>query len=1345
MGRYRNFVLLRMLPVAGFRNQCRAKAFWCIVFFFFAFHSLSQPAQSYYFRKLDITNGLSQNTVNAILQDRNGFMWFGTKDGLNRYDGVTVKVFKGNDGSATGLDHSFITTLFEDREGNIWVGTDVGAYLYNPRKEQFERFSVVARNGRSVDRTVNKIGSGPGGSILFAVHGRGLFSYNTVRKELLNFPFEDKGSVRDFYPDRQNGLWISFYKGLYVTHDHFKTLKPYTSNQGKELFKDELINSLFLAEDNKLYAGSETNGMMELDLHTGEVKKLALPAAQTGPLFVRCIYPNSANELWIGTEIGVFVYDRRTGTSRHLQHARSDPFSISDNAIYSLYKDKEGGMWIGSYFGGVNYFPRQTTYFEKYYPTDNKGALKGQRVREIVRGHGDQLWIGTEDAGLFRFNRSDRTFEHFAASKGFSNIHGLCMDGDLLWVGTFSQGVRVINTRTGQIKSYTAGDHPATIRNNFVFSVRKASTGHIWLGTSMGLIRYNKSTGAFETVPELDNNLVYDILEDSKGNIWVATYTNGVFLHDAVHKKWMHFQHSDDKRSLPHNKVLSIFEDSNKQIWLTTEGRGFCKFEPEQGTFKRYPARPGPLNGVVYQMVEDGKGFFWLTTNSGLVRFDPRNGLTKTYTQASGLLDKQFNYKSGFRDDDGTILLGSINGLIAFKPDTFTENRYIPPVYITGFLIFNQPAVAGQPGSPLHKSIIFSDSITLKHDQDHFSLRIAALSYQAPEINFLQYKLEGLEDKWQRVTESSLVSYSNLASGKYVFRVRGSNNDGLWNPQERRLHITILAPFYLTRWAYAIYTGVFIGLVYMLVRFLKRRQRFRQTLFIQKLEQDKEREIHDAMIRFFTNITHEIRTPLTLIRGPLENIMVQSNLQDEDTLDDLRIMKKNTDRLLDLTNQLLDFRKIEKSVYTLNVSECNISKLITELQQSFSPLVKEYNRTFALEMDNDDFTAVIDKEAVTKIISNLFSNAVKYAANTIRAELITTQADGMFEIRVATDGPEIGPEQYDDIFKPFIRLHEHGQINGTGLGMHLARTLAELHGGSLRILRDEIYNVFSLVLPAHRENAVTVPVSAEENSAAGLPVYSAGSEPANRVHTILIVEDNGDMQRFIRKLLADKYHVLMAANGTEALEVLKKNMVTLVISDIMMPQMTGIELCGKIKSDIRYSHIPLILLTAKTNLQSKIEGMETGADAYVEKPFSPEYLAAMVANLILGREKLRDAFLKNPMVTSSTMITTETDKAFLDALREAIHRNIQNPDFKMEDLAESLNISRASFYRKIKGVLDMSPNEYLRLERLKMAAILIRENKYQIGEICHLVGFNSPSYFSRCFQEQFGVAPKDFN
>ena len=802
------------------------------------------------------------------------------------------------------------------------------------------------------------------------------------------------------------------------------------------------------------------------------------------------------------------------------------------------------------------------------------------------------------------------------------------------------------------------------------------------------------------------------------------------------------------RKSLPYDKVVSIFEDSHRQVWLTTQGGGFCLFHPETGTFTSYNLADGLPNDVVYQIVEDKDGLFWLTTNNGLVCFQPTTGAMKVYTTSNGLLGDQFNYRSSLETEDGTIYLGSIDGFIAFNPKTFSENRSLPSIVITDFLLFGKEVYVGEPGSPLEKSITFSDELILQSNQNSFSFRVTALDFQAPRMSKIMYKLDGFDTDWLTIGESPIVTYSNLQYGNYTFKIKVSNSDGVWNENGISLKVHILPPFYFSVWAYFVYTLLIIGCSLYVIIYFKRRSDNKHRRQMEMFEQEKEREVYHAKIDFFTNVAHEIRTPLTLIKGPLENIILKKQV-DAETREDLNVMEQNTERLLNLTNQLLDFRKTESQGYRLNFAKCNITEVLKETHIRFTSLAKQKGLEFTLQVPEKDFYAHVNQEAFTKIISNLLNNGMKYAESYVYVmlEISETDDDNLFRIRTVNDGVIIPDEMKEEIFKPFVRFNEQedGKVTtGTGIGLALSRSLAELHQGTLAMEAGEESNIFCLTLPVVQDMTITLTPEAE---VAIDRVNEISAEQAGRKDnrpTVLVVEDNPDMLTFVVRQLSRDYTVLTATNGAEALKVLDGNYVNLVISDVVMPVMDGFELCKTIKSDLNYSHIPVILLTARTNIQSKIEGMELGADAYIETPFSIEYLQACASNLIQNREKLRQAFAESPFIAANTMALTKADEEFIKRLNEVIQINYANPEFSMDDMADNLNMSRSNFYRKIKGVLDLSPNEFLRLERLKKAAQLLKEGENRVNEICYMVGFNSLSYFAKCFQKQFGVLPKDF-
>ena len=1323
---------------------------FCVLacFFITIFCQAQSVEEHYYFKNLSIRNGLSQNTVNAILQDRKGFMWLGTKDGLNRYDGLSFRKFKHDAANPRSIGNSFITSLYEDFNGNIWVGTDAGVYIYYPEKEAFEEFDCQSLEKTRIERSVSMIAGDKQGRVWIAVEAQGMFCYDARQKLLRNYPLSEISSnIKCFTFDSGGTLWLGFYgDGLYYSKDNLATVHPYGSPEdGKREFEGGVITKIVQGNYNCLYIGSVKEGVSELNLTSGQVRNLLAIDESGESIFCRDLLPYSDNELWIGTESGIYIYNLRTAQFIHLRASLYDSYSLSDNAIYALYKDREEGLWIGSYFGGVDYYPRQYTYFAKYYPKNIANSLHGKRVREFCRADDGTLWIGTEDGGLNHFNPKTKEFHFFEPSAGFTNIHGLCMDGSHLWVGTFSKGLRVIDTRTGVVlRTYTEGHTPHSLNDNSIFSICRTSAGEIYLGTLFGLLRYNRTQDNFDRIPELNGKFVYDIKEDSYGNLWLATYANGAYCYDVSARRWKNYVFdAEDERSLPYDKVLSVFEDSYRQIWLTTQGGGFCLFHPDTETFTRYGLKDGLPNDVVYQIVEDDDRFLWLTTNNGLVRFDPKTMEMKVFSTANGLPTNQFNYRSGFKDEAGNIYLGSINGFVAFDPRTFAENRQVPAVAITDFLLFNKEVSVGETDSPLKSSITFSDKVVLTADQNSFSFRIAALSYQAPRMNKLMYKLEGFDEGWLTIGESPLVTYSNLGYGDYVFKVKASNSDGVWNEQETSLHLSILPPFYLSGWAYCFYVLFFMGCLVCVIFYFKRRNYRKQHRQMEMLEQEKEREVYHAKIDFFTNVAHEIRTPLTLIKGPLENIILKKEV-DSETKEDLYIMKQNTERLLNLTNQLLDFRKTETRGFRLNFTECDVVAVLRETYLRFTSLAKQKGLDFILELPQECFMADVNQEALTKIISNLLNNGVKYASTYLRISLETDEK--AFHIRTFNDGEMIPDTMKEEIFKPFVRLDKEDEVTtGTGIGLALSRSLAELHQGSLMMEKGEEVNCFCLTLPVNQDSTITLSaenVSQVEENSCGWEQEETDTKEKKPM--ILVVEDNPDMLAFVRKQLTTEYSVLTAMNGIEALAALDNHYVNLVVSDVMMPQMDGFELCKTIKSDLSYSHIPVVLLTAKTNIQSKIEGLELGADAYIEKPFSVEYLLANISSLIHNREKLRQTFAKSPFVAANTMALTKADEEFIWKLNDIIQANLHNPEFSMEDMADALKMSRSSFYRKIKGVLDLSPNEYLRLERLKQAAQLLKEGKSRVNEICYTVGFNSPSYFSKCFLKQFGVLPKDF-
>lgn len=1307
-----------------------------------------------YFIRLGVEDGLAQNTVYCILQDNRGFMWFGTKDGLSRYDGYQFKNYRNDKNNPHSIGNNCIRSIFQDFDGKIWVGTDAGAYIYHPDRDNFEYFDASTKSGIKIEKEVNDIKQDQNGVYWFAVDWQGVFSYNIESKELIYHELNTIVNAWCIYIDKENKVWIGTHGGGL---NYFNTEKQkfekvnYSSDNQTDNNKDDIYR-IFQDNYNDLLITTANGGVKRLNLVSNKIQPF-LPQQNYTSLFVRDVVRKSDDEIWFGTGGGICVYDISRKDITFLQHSHLDPYSLSDNAIYSVYKDREGGIWVGTYFGGINYYPYQYTPFGKYYPIENRNeahTLIGRRIREFQLADEGRIWVGTEDGGLSLYDPKSDTFEHFLpngqpGSISYNNIHGLLVDDNQLWIGTYSHGLDIMDLNTKKIvRHYNKTEDKNSICDNSIFSIYKDHSGRVWIGTLYGLCYYNPESDDFVRVSSLGNIFVSDIIQTKDGMIWVGSLGRGLYRFNPNNNKWTVFK-SDPKNPaiLAHNKIISLFEDSKMTLWITTEGGGLCRYNPKEENFTSFTTNEGLPNNVVYKIVEDNHSNLWFTTNQGIVCMNMNDYSMKQYTKSDGLLSNQFNYKSGIKDGNGNIYFGGLEGFVSFDPTSFVSNEHSPSVYIVQFELFNTVVKPGEKDSPLKASIESTEKIELKHNQSTFSFSFAALSYVAPEKNRYAYMLEGFDQDWVYLDKAQKAGYSNIPPGKYTFKVKAANNNGVWSDKVTSIEIDIHPPFYKTIWAYIFYAIIIISIItFFLIAYrnrVRKKIQHRQEVF----ENEKSREIYDAKIAFFTNITHEIRTPLSLIKGPLEYI-IKEKISNNERDEYLKVIERNTNRLLDLSNQLLDFRKTEQKGFSLNFTSTDISLLIDEIYIRFNPTAIRQNIKFEINLPSDDVYADVDKEALTKILSNLFNNAIKYAKSEINLTL-KKEAD-TFQIIISNDGEKIKHHLQDKIFEPFYQIDDNNSdriLTGTGLGLPLARSLAELHNGELvYVPSDDHFNYFKLILPNIQPTSVKFEQNNIDRYIQEKPVYNNEVNNLSK-SSLLIAEDDEDLKIFLFNQLKPHYNIFKATNGKEALDILNNKQIDAIITDIAMPVMDGLQLCKEIKSNIAYSHIPVILLTAKTNLQSKIEGLDAGADAYVEKPFSMEHILAQLSNLLANRNKLKEAFIHSPLVKIRSIAPTKADEDFLKDVTEVIHKNISDPQFNVDTLASALNMSRSSLHRKIKGVSELTPNEFILLVKLKKAAKYIQEG-YRVNEVCFIVGFNSPSYFSKAFKKQFGISPTEW-
>ncbi|MCW8313414.1 response regulator [Sphingobacterium sp. InxBP1] len=1296
-------------------------------------------AQPYHFKHYQVEAGLSYNSVMCSLQDRNGFMWFGTKNGLNRFDGYRFKIFQHDPDQSGSLGHNFIYSLLEDRNGLLWVGTLKGLYRYDPTTEIFRLVEGTR------DRVIYNLSIDSKGKVWFTA-GNQLQRFDPHTGQLKSFDIDFHGVITSISIAVDDEVWVAtslgFLRRYQPTTGSFESYSVF-DRSARPLTR--WIEKIKATQDGFLLVGTSSQGIKVFDTHQHTYRDLQMGGVDQTVLFVRDFLETGPDEYWIATESGVFIYNLKNNQSIHLESRGNDPYSLSDNAVYTLTKDREGGIWCGTYFGGLSYYPQQYSSFHKFYPKVGENSLQGYAVREIQQDNYGNLWIGTEDSGLNKYDLQTKTFLNLKPENSglsHSNIHGLAVIDDRLWVGTFEHGLDVVDIPSSRVvKQYKAGPAPNQLKSNFIECISNTSHNGLLIGTAQGLYRYNPRQDDFIMVAEVPGNKHYTtLLEDREGTIWAGTLRDGLFYYSRrTNESGSYVANTEDTRSLSSNEINGMFIDSSHNLWVATEN-GLCVLKKGSKQFRRYTTKDGFPVSAFYKILEDKDKNLWVSTSKGLVVFHPAKGVVSVYGKTNGLLSDQFNYASGFQDVDGRMYFGSVRGMVSFWPSHFKESEFVPPVFITGFQIHNQEVKVGMQDSPLAKAIDFTKTVTLNHQQSSFSIDFAALGFTAPEMMHYAFMMKGMDDHWTYLQSNRKVYFTDLSPGHYTFMVRASNNHKNWEGPVTSLQIIILPPFWVSSWAYVLYTLLLLALSYLLVRNYHRRVMARQQQKMERWEVEREKELYQAKINFFTQVTHEIRTPLTLISGPLEQL-IQHNDGAQALSSSLAIMKKNTDRLLALSNQLIDFRKTEQLGFNLSFVQIDVHVLVKDIVQQFEAVIRERGIDMKLRLDQDCLIAFADAEALRKMVSNLLDNAVKYAFSSVRIRI--TADDHSFQIVVANDGEGIPDKYREKVFEPFFRLESAKTKPGSGIGLSLARSLADLHQGRLELVSNNKQTRFVLWLPNHQEQEYILGNGEPSPEPQGDLIWNK-DKITQGLPAVMVVEDHLEVRRYISDVLSGQYSVIPVEDGPTALELLQDVSVQLIISDIMMPGMDGLQLCQQLKTDLEYAHIPLILLTAKNSLQARIDGLQSGADAYIEKPFSPNHLLTQVANLIITRDKIKNYYAHSPLAHIKSMAHNKADELFLEKLNERIVHNIGNTGLDVDFLANAMHMSRPTLYRKTKAIANLSPHELITVTRLKHAATLLAEGQYKIQKIASISGFSSPGQFARSFVKQFGMTPTEY-
>lgn len=1318
------------------------------------------------FYHLTMENGLSQNAVLSIAQDERGFMWIGTSNGLNRYDGYRFRIYQSRHDDSLTLSNNNIISILVDSRKRMWVGTYQGLNQYDSRLEAFTRIESpldhsIPYHCLYEDRKGTIwVGTGEGLYTLETSDEKG-----TVKLKPFALPTPLNGlaraDVRSVTEDRNGNLWIGTTTGLIL-------LRNNNSAHNYTVFRHEEGNAASIsanfittvAEDRqgRIWVGTLNNGVNVLDVSTGRFHQLHTAAGALINNNVRKIINTRTGVMWVGTQEGISLVNEEMKAVMAVQQNDDDRESLSQNSIHSLYEDVAGNIWVGTYFGGVNYTYAINTDFSVLRKKDQSNFLNNNVISSLVEDGQQNLWIGTEGGGL---NYYDRKTGLFTAYKHNANDPGAIASNLIkvvykdwqgkIWAGTHGGGLNQFDPVTKKFKRYLYKDNDPATFNSEVLSIFEDSKGRFWVGSTRGIKLFNKTQNGLDSANASfkgDNSVMlataYYFLEDDQRRLWVSTSEGLFVLERDVFKK------------ITGEIINCIQQDSKFQVWVGMRKGGLARYH-EQRQGLEYFNQPDKIgNRNVMGILEDKMGNLWLSSDNGLIRYNPAQDQVQFFTVSDGLAGKSFNYNSFLKDSRGIFYFGGFNGITYFNPERIQSNQKAAPIVFTDFRLFSEQLLPGRSQGVLENAMPFTDELVLRYNQNVVSFEFALLNYIKSNKNRFAYKLDGYDKDWV-YTSTPQAIYTNLPSGNYSFIIKGSNNDGVWS-DTIQMSLTILPPFWLTWWAYIIYILAAAAIVFLVVRYF----------FLGALLK-KEEELHQVKLNFFTNISHEIRTHLTLIMTPVDK-MLESEQTGHFVKQQLGGVKQNANRLLKLVSELMDFRKAETNNLRLSVGQHDLVAFLEDVYNSFREVSIKKNISFSFIHNRESLPLYFDKEQLEKVFFNLLANAVRFTPENGSVVVEINENDREVQVTVTDNGRGIALEHIDKIFTNFFQVADHGvQNTGYGIGLALAKTIVTLHRGTItaesmpaagEIEGRTTFRVILLKGKSHfaegeikNEAADTkLPARSDATAVTGRPRLTEEMTEDTRSNTLLIVEDNAELRQLVREIFERRFTILEAMDGRQGLEIAQAEIPDLIISDIMMPVMDGLEFCNELKTDNRTSHIPVILLTARSTQNDKITGLENGADLYITKPFSAKVLDLSARNLMTSRDRQREKVkqqlsgLAGPAdaFQEKKDQLNQLDKTYLEEVVAYVEENLDNPDFGVEKLSRHLAMSVPVLYKKIKALTKMSVNDFIKSIRLRRAAELLQEQRLNVNEIAMEVGFKDRRYFSQEFRKQYGKTPREF-
>ncbi len=1367
------------------------------------------------FEHLTSDDGLSQNTIATIYQDRQGFLWIGTKDGLNRYDGEHFKIFTNAAFDSTSLADNSVNDVHEDQARRLWIATARGGLNYFDRAaEKFFRYQHDPHNRNSLSENhITKIFAENEHTLWVGTLRGGLnqlvLQATSIQQSVSNITRyqHDPNDLRSLNSNNVKAVFVDHERLLWVATDFgLNRLDLKTATTARPAFKHytDILNDPKNPVDNAVWAiFADTNRRLWVqtsfglslydrarDTFINFPYDPAHPFAKYEVGFGMC--EGSSHQLWAAAQSVVAILDPQTGAYRFLKHDPANPHSLNHNALQSIYRDRSGVIWVGTSGKGLSKFAATTQRFQAFdKSTEKRYGYAGASVRTLYEDRRGTIWIGAY-GGFYRLPRATMRSERFMQSYfGNAMIRAVHEDREgTLWFASVN-GLTAYDPKRGGLTQYRHG--PPNVggnsNTNSITAILVTRGGEFWTAMPGALSRFDPASGRFE-------HHVYDstfarnyhgdpapacLREDHAGNLWVSS-ERGLVRFDRTHAAFRVYKNEpDDPASLNSNLVRAFLFDPQapqKIMWVATAGGGLNRFDLTTETFSAITEKDGLPNNVVYSVLDDRDGNLWLSTNKGLAKLVLRRSADslpalkqfRSYTIDDGLQSNEFNSGAFFKSASGEMFFGGINGFNKFLPEAIRDNPHAPPIALTAFQLFNRAVSHKTPASRLQKNIGYTEELTLAYRDNVFSFEFVALDFTAPERNQYAYKMENFDGDWVPAGTKRSVTYTNLNPGEYVFRAKGANSDGVWNEHGASIKITITPPWWKTWWAYmlyALFTGV---LLYGLRRYELNRLGLKNQVRLEHMEAEKLKELDHLKSRFFANISHEFRTPLTLILGPLHDALAK--ISDGALAQQLQTAQRNGQRLLRLINQLLDLSKLDAGAMELKAGRANIIAFLKGIFFSFESLAAQKQLTLQFQSDYEDLEVYFEAEKLEQVFYNLISNALKFTPAEAHGKITVTVARSQIsllkklppntecvQITIEDNGIGIAAERLPHVFDRFYQAdntHTREQ-EGTGIGLALAKEMVELHYGEIAARSEaELGTTFTVTLPlgrAHLGDAriedrglkIEARESRIEDRASGEVQQTTNKEQRTTdQELILLVEDNADMQAYIREHLSEDYHVQEAANGVEGVAQALAEIPDLIISDLMMPRMDGNALCKKLKTDERTSHIPIILLTAKASRESKIEGLETGADDYLTKPFDAQELRVRVRNLIAQRRQLRERYTRELILKPSEIAVTPLDEKFLHRVKAAVEKHLGEEEFSVEDLAREAGMSRVQLHRKLKALTNQAASDFILSMRLQRAADLLKQNAGTIAEIAYMTGFNTPNYFAKCFRKQFGCTPSEW-